>query len=112
MGVIRRNPDAKWRFDPAGPARMASLQRAILGRAWASLAPGGLLLYCTCSPLREENEEVVETFLRETGAAVSGKEAAKDWPGPRDAWTPEGFLRLAPHRHGTDYFFAALLRKV
>jgi 16S rRNA (cytosine967-C5)-methyltransferase len=111
MGVVRRNPDAKWRFDPGDPARMASLQRAILGNAWTSLSPGGLLVYCTCSPLREEDEEVVGAFRRETGAAVSGREAAGDWPGPPDAWTPEGFLRLSPHRHGTDYFFAALLRK-
>ena len=111
MGVIRRNPDAKWRFDPADPGRMAALQRAILRNAWTSLAPGGLLVYCTCSPLREEDEEVVEKFRRETGAIHLGKEAAADWAGPADAWTPEGFLRLTPHRHGTDYFFAALLRK-
>ena len=111
MGVIRRNPDAKWRFDPGDPARMASLQRALLRNAWTSLKPGGLLVYCTCSPLREEDEEVAEAFRREAGAVLPGKEAAKDWPGPADAWTPEGFVRLSPHRHGTDYFFAALLRK-
>jgi 16S rRNA (cytosine967-C5)-methyltransferase len=111
VGVIRRNPDAKWRFDPADPVRLASLQRAILRNAWTSLKTGGLLVYCTCSPLREEDEEVAEAFLLETGAILLGKEAAKEWPGPADAWTPEGFLRLAPHRHGTDYFFAALLRK-
>jgi 16S rRNA (cytosine967-C5)-methyltransferase len=111
MGVIRRNPDAKWRFDPGDPARLAALQRAILWNAWPSLKPGGLLVYSTCSPLREEDEEVVEALRRETGALLLGREAAKEWPGPADAWTPEGFLRLAPHRHGTDYFFAVLLRK-
>ncbi len=111
MGVIRRNPDAKWRFDPGDPARMAALQRAILRNAWMSMKPGGLLVYSTCSPLREENEEVVEAFLRDAGARLRGKEAAADWPGPADAWTPEGYLRLAPHRHGTDCFFAALLMK-
>lgn len=111
MGVIRRNPDAKWRFDPGDPARMAFLQRAILGNAWGSLKPGGLLVYSTCSPLREEDEEVAEAFRRESGAVLLGKDFAADWAGPADAWTPEGFLRLSPHRHGTDYFFAALLRK-
>jgi 16S rRNA (cytosine967-C5)-methyltransferase len=111
MGVIRRNPDAKWRFDPGDPARLAALQRAILRNAWPSLKPGGLLVYSTCSPLREEDEEVVEALRRATGALLLGREAAKEWPGPADAWTPEGFLRLAPHRHGTDYFFAVLLRK-
>lgn len=111
MGVIRRNPDAKWRFSPDDAGRMAALQRSILRGAFASLAPGGLLVYSTCSPLREENEEVVEAFRRETGAVLLGKEAAGDWTGPSDGWTPEGFLRLAPHRHGTDGFFAAMLRK-
>ena len=111
MGVIRRNPDAKWRFQPEDPLRMALLQLSILHGAWASLAPRGLLVYSTCSPMREENEDVVEAFRRETGAALAGKEAAGKWPGPADAWTREGFLRLSPHRHGTDYFFAALLRK-
>lgn len=111
MGVIRRNPDAKWRFEPGDPARMAALQRAILRNAWLSMKPGGLLVYSTCSPLREENEEVVEAFRREAGARLHVKCAAKDWPGPADAWTPEGFLRLSPHRHGTDCFFAALLGK-
>jgi len=111
MGVIRRNPDAKWRFDPADPGRMSSLQRAILRNAWASLKNGGLLVYSTCSPLREENEEVVEAFRRETGAILAGKKTAGKWTGPADAWTPDGFLRIGPHRHGTDYFFAALLRK-
>ncbi len=111
MGVIRRNPDAKWRFDPGDTRRMASLQRAILRNAWDCLRPGGMLVYCTCSPLREEDEEVVASFRRESGGAVPGKEAAPGWTGPADAWTPEGFVRLAPHRHGTDGFFAALLRK-
>lgn len=111
MGVIRRNPDAKWRFDPGDAGRMASLQLAILRNAWDCLRPGGLLAYCTCSPLREEDEEVVASFLRESGAARQGREAAPGWTGPPDAWTPEGYVRLAPHRHGTDGFFAALLRK-
>lgn len=119
MGVIRRNPDAKWRFDPADPGRLARLQLAILAGAWPSLRTGGLLVYCTCSPLREENEDVVRAFLAATpGAAIApaeepgsrgGEGPGGGWPGPRDAWTPEGFIRLYPHRHGTDGFFAALL---
>lgn len=111
MGVIRRNPDAKWRFDPGDPARMGLRQRAILRNAWMSLAHRGLLVYCTCSPLREEDEDVAQAFREEAGAVLLGKEAARGWPGPVDAWTSEGFLRLAPDRHGTDYFFAALLRR-
>jgi 16S rRNA (cytosine967-C5)-methyltransferase len=90
---------------------MAALQLAILRNAWASLRPGGLLVYSTCSPLREEDEEVVGAFCAESGALIAGKESATDWPGPADAWTREGFLRLSPHSHGTDYFFAAMLTR-
>lgn len=110
MGVIRRNPDAKWRFREDGPRGMARVQSSILRNAWRSLRPGGVLAYCTCSPLREEDEEVVAAFLAgHPEAAVAPPPAG--WPGPPDAWSPDGFLRLYPHRHGTDAFFAALLRK-
>jgi 16S rRNA (cytosine967-C5)-methyltransferase len=71
---------------------------------------GGILLYCTCSPLMEEDEEVVAAFLAECPEAAAA--VRPDFgPGPADAWTADGFLRLYPHRHGTDAFFAALLRK-
>jgi 16S rRNA (cytosine967-C5)-methyltransferase len=110
MGVIRRNPDAKWRFRPDGPRRMARVQAAILRNAWEAVRRGGILLYCTCSPLMEEDEEVVTAFLAECPEAAAA--VHPDFgPGPADAWTADGFLRLYPHRHGTDAFFAALLRK-
>jgi len=110
MGVIRRNPDGKWRFRREDMAGKALLQGAILRHSWDALRRGGLLAYCTCSPLREEDEEVVRVFLAERPeASVTGPPAG--WPGPPDAWTSDGYLRLVPHRHGTDAFFAALLRK-
>ena len=113
MGIVRRNPDAKWRFVAADPPRMAQLQRSILRNVWPSLKEGGLLLYCTCSPLREEDEAVVEAFAAETGAVRIGRPLilARGWPGPPDAVAEDGSVRLLPHRQGTDGFFAALLRK-
>ncbi|GAB4371107.1 MAG: 16S rRNA (cytosine(967)-C(5))-methyltransferase RsmB [Deltaproteobacteria bacterium] len=110
-GVIRRNPDAKWRFSPADPGRMARLQEAILSNVWPSVRPGGLLVYCTCTLLREENEGVIGSFLRNRPDAVRVTEPPPGWPGPEAARTREGFLRLLPHRHGTDGFFAAILAK-
>lgn len=111
MGVIRRNPDAKWRFRPETVEAMSRVQAMILANAWESVRPGGLLLYCTCSPLREEDEAVVRAFLSSRpDAALSGPPAG--WPGPADAWTPDGYLRLYPHKHGTDAFFGALIRRV
>jgi 16S rRNA (cytosine967-C5)-methyltransferase len=110
MGVIRRNPDAKWRFRPDAPTGIARTQASILRNAWEAVRPGGALLYCTCSPLREENEDVILGFLSfAADAALS--EPPPDWPGPADAWSSEGFMRWYPHRHGTDGFFAALLKK-
>ncbi|MGE5188470.1 MAG: 16S rRNA (cytosine(967)-C(5))-methyltransferase RsmB [Gemmatimonadota bacterium] len=109
-GVIRRNPDAKWRFRPEDPARMAALQAAILANAWASVARGGVLAYATCTPLREENEEVAARFLAEARDAAPAP-PPPDWPGPPGARTADGFIRLSPHRDGTDGFFAALFRK-
>lgn len=111
MGVIRRNPDAKWRFRPDGPHEMARLQEAILDHAWMSVRPGGLLVYCTCTPFAEENEKVAESFCTRHADTRAHREGVRGWPGPSDAWTPEGFLRLLPHRHGTDGFFAALFGK-
>lgn len=110
-GVIRRNPDAKWRFAPRRAAEMARLQSKLLRNAWTSLRPGGLLVYCTCSVLREEDEEVVEAFLRGAPDAEHPPGVPDGWPGPGDAGTAEGFLRLSPHRHGTDGFFAVRIRK-
>jgi len=110
MGVIRRNPDAKWRFRSEGPEGMARTQSAILRNAWESVRPGGTLLYCTCSPLREEDEDVVFGFLSsQPEAGLAGPPAG--WPGPPDAFTKDGFLRLYPQTHGTDAFFCAILRK-
>lgn len=111
MGVIRRNPDAKWRFSADDPPRMARLQGAILRNAWRSVRPGGILVYCTCTPFREENERVVGTFLRERPDAAHVAEPPPGWPGPPEAWNREGFLHLLPDRHGTDGFFAAILAK-
>ena len=111
MGVIRRNPDAKWRFRPDGPHEMVRLQAAILDHAWTAVRPGGLLVYCTCTPFAEENEKVAESFCTRHADAKAHREGVRGWPGPEDAWTTEGFLRLLPHRHGTDGFFAALFRK-
>lgn len=110
-GVIRRNPDAKWRFDPRRVTALSRLQARLLRNAWLSLRPGGALLYCTCSVLREENEEVVERFLEATPGARAEPRPPAGWPGPADAWTRGGFGRLSPERHGTDGFFAALLLK-
>ncbi|HEX9719875.1 MAG TPA: RsmB/NOP family class I SAM-dependent RNA methyltransferase [Ramlibacter sp.] len=115
LGTLRRNPDLKWRQSPQLVQEMAVKQEAILRSASRLLKPGGRLVYATCSPLPQENEAIAQAFslahadftplpigeiltqLRVENAAslCSGGDAGLD------------FLRLWPHRHHTDGFFAA-----
>jgi 16S rRNA (cytosine967-C5)-methyltransferase len=62
-GVVRRHPDAKWLRRPDDIARFARQQRAILDALWRVLAPGGKLLYATCSVFRAENHQQVAAFV-------------------------------------------------
>lgn len=63
-GTLRRHPDIKVLRQPADIPRYAALQRSLLGNLWSVLAPGGVLVYCTCSLLPAENDGVVDAFLR------------------------------------------------
>ncbi|MBI1355990.1 MAG: 16S rRNA (cytosine(967)-C(5))-methyltransferase RsmB [Acidobacteria bacterium] len=66
-GTLARNPEIKWRLRPADLLDLQKRQREILRQGLAALAPGGALVYATCSIEPEENEQVVETVLRQTG---------------------------------------------
>jgi len=110
LGVLRRNPDAAHRLREEELARFAALQRRLLARYAALVRPGGRLVYGTCSVAREENEEVVEAFLRDHPAFE--RLPPRETLGPlADRLGAEPHLRLFPHRHGTDGFFGALLRR-
>ncbi len=80
LGVIRRHPDIKVLRRPDDVARSAATQRALLQALWPLLAPGGRLLYATCTMLREENQEQVRGFLAATPTASL---AGPDTPGSR-----------------------------
>ncbi len=110
LGVIRRNPEAKWRLLPADIIRLAAVQKMLLKNAASLLKPGGSLLYSTCSTSVEENEEVVEDFLLHHPDFVL--ENLNDlFPAWRELFEFYGMFRIWPHRHGTDGFFAARLRR-
>ncbi|MDB5882573.1 MAG: Fmu (Sun) domain protein [Ramlibacter sp.] len=116
LGTLRRNPDLKWRQSPQSVQEMTVKQAAILQSASRLLKPGGRLVYATCSLLPQENEQIAQAFtqankeftplaaaeilsnLKVAGAAqlCSGGEGGGD------------YLRLWPHRHRTDGFFAAI----
>ena len=110
LGTLRRNPDLKWRQSPKAVEELVAKQTAILASAARLLKPGGRLVYATCSLLRRENEAVAEAFgtahadFRPLPAAdtLAAAQVARVAELDRD-----GYLRLWPHRHGTDGFFAA-----
>jgi 16S rRNA (cytosine967-C5)-methyltransferase len=111
LGTLRRNPDLKWRQTEAGLAELNAKQASILGAAAKLVKPGGRLVYATCSLLREENEDIVETFLasKPEFSHVSVDSILSRLKIPLDGMDP--YLRLAPHPHGTDGFFAAVLER-
>jgi 16S rRNA (cytosine967-C5)-methyltransferase len=110
FGTLRRNPDLKWRHGPQAVSELAQKQGRILAAASQLVRPGGRLVYATCSILREENEAVVEAFQASYGEFVPlpcGKLLAEQ----RIGLDTGEQLRLWPHRHGTDGFFAAAFRR-
>jgi len=107
-GTWRRHPDAKWRLSPDQLAKRQIEQDAVLADASDFVKPGGRLIYVTCSLLAEENEDRVAAFVeRHPGFSVKPITLA----GVEQHLTPEGYLRLSPHRAGTDGFFAAVIER-
>lgn len=117
LGTLRRNPDLKWRQKPEGLASVLALQAQILDAAVRLLAPGGRLVYATCSTRREENEGQVEALLaRNPGLERLSARDILESQGLRlpEAWNaftpgPNEDLRLWTHRTGTDAFYGAVL---
>lgn len=112
-GTLRRNPDIKWR--DIDLVELASLQLRILMSAAKLVKPSGRLVYVTCSLLQEENEQIVTQFLQSTSdfQRLSAAEVlARQHIVIDDAVTEEGAMRLYPHKHGTDGFYAAVLERV
>ena len=109
-GTLRRNPDIKWRQSPKAIAELNEMQAAILKSAARMVKPGGRLVYATCSLLKSENEAIAEQFSQAHPDFVQVNAAEKlEQAGVSQAEslvTEAGHLRLWPHRHATDGFFA------
>lgn len=95
MGVLRRNPDSKWKLNEDEIARLHDLQYEILTNYSGMTKKGGKLVYATCSLLPSENEQQIQKFLQANG----------------DKWTLEKEIHLRPDREGFDGFYAALLKR-
>lgn len=110
LGTLRRNPDLKWRQQPQDVAELQVKQTNILNRAAKLVKTGGRLVYGTCSLLMDENEHIAEAFLAahpEFKLVPANEVMAQQ----QIALDTGNFLKLLPHLHGTDGFFAAVFEK-
>ena len=106
-GTLRRHPDGRWRLSPEDITSLNALQDAILDGAARAVAPGGLLVYATCSVEVEENQDRVRQFLsRHKGFSLDLHQ-----PSPESVPT-DGTLSLLPTDTGYDGAFAARLRRI
>jgi 16S rRNA (cytosine967-C5)-methyltransferase len=109
LGTLASRPDARWRKDPAAVERMAAQQADILDAAAASVRPGGVLVYSTCTISPAENEHRIADFL-----GHHDDFALDDPPSDVPVWdhpTVPRMMQTLPHRDGTEGFFIARLRR-
>ena len=111
LGVISKHPDGKWVRDEKDISRLSHLQIKILNEAGSLLRDRGAMLYTTCTISREENEDVVNDFLKKNDdmILVHLKSYVPEWG--LDLIDDNGFFRTFPHLHGMDGFFGALFIK-
>lgn len=110
LGTLRRNPDLKWRQTAEDVAELNIKQSSILARAAKLCKTGGRVVYATCSLLRDENEAIAEAFLQAHPdfTLVPANQVLAQQNIQLDTGD---YLKLLPHLHGTDGFFAAVFEK-
>lgn len=111
LGTLRRDPDIRWRRDEASLPGLATAQGRMLHHAADVVAPGGRLVYATCSSEPEENEAVASAFLAShPGFTPLRADAAHPDLNPELVDT-NGHLRTEPDRHGLELFFGAVFER-
>jgi 16S rRNA (cytosine967-C5)-methyltransferase len=108
LGTIRRDPDIRWRRDEASLTSLASAQFELLTRAADTVAPGGRLIYATCSSEPDENEDVADLFLDRHKDFMLEPVAA---PLLAPFIDSRGMFRTVPFEHGLEAFFAVVLAR-
>ncbi len=111
LGTLRSHPEIKWQRNDSDIARLAALQARILQSVALCLKTGGVLVYSTCTLTVDENEQVIENFLRQNNQfELTG--AARYLPEPARHMARDKYFQALPQRDDTDGFFAARMRKV
>jgi 16S rRNA (cytosine967-C5)-methyltransferase len=111
FGVLRRHPDIKWRRSVKAPFRASRTQSALLRHAARFVRRGGVLVYATCTLFEDENRNVAEAFLRDH-PGWEAEPVVRHLPETCRDMADGPYLQTWPHRHGTDGFFIARLRRV
>jgi 16S rRNA (cytosine967-C5)-methyltransferase len=111
LGIIRRDPDIRWRRHESDLARRGARQLAMLRQAAAAVKPGGRLVYSTCSSEPEENDHVVEALLRDPLSPFALVDFRGRVPALEPVLDERGLLRTSPGEHGLEAFFGAVLER-
>lgn len=111
MGVFRRNPDSKWRLTTDDIKQLAAKQKEIISEYSRLVKPGGRLVYATCTISRDENEEIVNGFLKENHDFKKIPAVSMNPDIFGKFMDEDGFFKSMPHIHNTDGFFGAVMEK-
>ncbi|HEY2907060.1 MAG TPA: 16S rRNA (cytosine(967)-C(5))-methyltransferase RsmB [Vicinamibacterales bacterium] len=110
LGTLRRDPDIRWRRREEDLAELSAAQLRMLQHAGAMVAPGGRLVYATCSSEPDENEAVIDRFVTASPAFQIVPANRASTVLPHDVVDSRGFLRTLPHVHALEAFFGAVLQ--
>jgi 16S rRNA (cytosine967-C5)-methyltransferase len=111
LGTLRSHPEIKWHRNESDIKKLGHLQKQIVDQVVHYLKPGGVLVYSTCTLTKDENEDVVEDFLEHHKDFVID-DAARYLPEEAGSLVRGSYYMALPHRHNTDGFFAARIRKL
>ncbi|MFD2212903.1 16S rRNA (cytosine(967)-C(5))-methyltransferase RsmB [Metabacillus endolithicus] len=111
FGVIRRKPDIKYTKSPEDVLKLAELQKNILHAVAPLLKSNGVLVYSTCTIDREENTDVIQSFLKHHPEFELDQGAIHHFPEKLHPYFKDGEVQLLPHYFGTDGFYIVCLRK-
>lgn len=112
LGVIRRNPDTKWRTSYDDILRHSKIQLRLLSRVADNLKPGGVLVYAVCSFEPEENEQVIRKFLGARNEFVIDDTTGHQSERIRSLLDDQGYLNTLPHVQPMDGFFSVRIRRL